>query len=402
MTRLVASVVCCLALIAAASAQRSPKNAGASQSVTITGALEGSRTVVFQTPQDSCTQNDIPDAMARAFRDSTGTVHFVSASSDMYQSLGPSLDSLQRSCQPAYLSANDPNPADFNDQVWLDSFYTLDGNTIAALSHTEYHGWAHPGECFSQNFGECEYDSDTYHVSQDGGYRFESFKAPENLVAEIPYVYGIDRGPMGYSVDTNIIQYGGWYYAVATDWTWPANCSGTQGPQRCLVPDGGAPIRTSNVFDPSSWRGWNGTDFSLTFVDPYLGPVSHPEEHVYTPVPYMKFVNAINIYQPGNVVVATLWDYWDNELGQPGLYLTTSTDMVNWTKPRLVVTVAQLTANDPPGSWLYAYFSLLDPAAQDLNFSIIGDNPYVYFVRLNNNNVYDRVLFQQQVKLTAN
>jgi hypothetical protein len=53
------------------------------------------------------------------------------------------------------------------------------------------------------------------------------------------------------------------------------------------VPFGGSPIRTSNLLDVSSWRGWNGKDFSLTFVDPYLGPVKHPQDHVYTPVPYM-------------------------------------------------------------------------------------------------------------------
>jgi len=100
------------------------------------------------------------------------------------------------------------------------------------------------------------------------------------------------------------------------------------------------------------------------------------------------------------LVVATLWDYWDNELGPPGLYLTTSSDLVNWTKPKLVVTVAQLKAQDPKGSFLYAYFSLIDPNAQDLNFSTIGSHPYLYYVRLNNNNVYDRVLFRQQIKLT--
>ncbi len=343
------SILCGLVLIAVSQARSIPEadRQPASTTPTITGRLDGSRTAVFKTPRDSCTQNDIPDAMARAFRDSTGTVHFVSASSDMFQSLGPTLESVQHNCHPAFRSANDGNPADFNDQVWLDSFYTLDGKTIAALSHTEYHGWAHRGECHTQNYGECEYDSDTYHLSNDGGYHFESFKAPANFLAGIPYKYEIDRGPMGYSVDTNVVKFNGWYYAVATDWTWPPNCFGDKGPHRCLVPGGGAPIRTRNVFDPSSWRGWNGTDFSVSFVDPYLGPVQHPKEHVYTPVPYMFAVNAINVYQSADIVVATLWDYWDNELGPPGLYLTTSRDLVNWTKPRLVVTVKELEARRP-------------------------------------------------------
>ena len=70
----------------------------------------------------------------------------------------------------------------------------------------------------------------------------------------------------------------------------------------------------------------------------------------------MFAVNAINIYQSANIVVATLWDYWDTELGPPGLYLTTSTDLVNWTKPTLVVTVAELKAKDPKG-----FYTLIFP-----------------------------------------
>jgi len=409
--KLILPFLCSVAMLAVSAAQSPAEGVDqpSSATPTITGALEGSRVAVFRTPQDSCTQNDIPDAMARAFRDSTGTIHFVSASSDLFQSLGPSLDSLQHSCQAAYHSANDPNPADFNDQAWLDSFYPIDGKNIAALSHTEYHGWAIQGECNvpgNNQYGACEYDSDTYHLSRDGGYHFESFKAPNNFLAGVPYKYKIDDGPMGYSVDTNVVELGGWYYAVATAWTWPPHCYGSQGPHHCLIPTGGGPIRTTDVFDPSSWRGWNGTDFATSFVDPYLGPVSDPLEHVYTPVPYMGFVNAINIYQSiypsANLVVATLWDYWDDELGPPGLYLTTSTDLVNWTKPKLVVTLAEISANDPKGNWLYAYFSLLDPAATDLNFSIIGEHPYLYYVRLNNDNALDRVLFRQSVKLTLN
>jgi hypothetical protein len=395
-----------LGLIAFAEAQTVPGSSLSTATAPIVhGALDGPRTAVFTTPQDSCAPNDIPDAMARAFRDYTGSVHFVTASSDLYESLGPSLDTLQHSCEAAYHSANDINPADFNDQAWIDSFYTLDGINIAGLTHTEYHGWAIQGECHITNgnqYSACEYDSDTYHFSTDGGYSFHSLKPPGNFLAGVPYKYVIDDGPIGYSVDTNIIPFGGWYYAVATSWTWPPNCSGTTGAHPCIT-SGGAPLRTQDVFDPSSWRGWNGTDFSLTFVDPYLGPVSHPLQHVYTPVPYMGFVNAINVYNAAgqDIVVATLWDYWDNELGPPGMYLTTSTDLVNWTKPTLVVTVKHLLAQDPPGSWLYAYFSLLDPTAPDMNFSTVGNYPYLYYVRLNNNNVYDRVVFRQPVKLTV-
>jgi hypothetical protein len=164
---------------------------------------------------------------------------------------------------------------------------------------------------------------------------------------------------------------------------------------------GGAPLRTRNVFDPTSWRTWNGKDFSVSFADPYAGTIANPQEHVYTPVPWMADVNGIYVYQPLNVVIAVLWDYWDNSLGgPPGLYITTSTDMVHWTQPSLVVTFQKLLSEDPTGSWLDAYFSLIDPNAPDLNFSSVGDHPYLYYVRLDNNNSGNRVLFRRRVTLS--
>jgi len=386
-----------LAAVSSGAGQQSP-----GQTATVKGVLEGSRTGVFRTPEDSCNSNDLPDAMARAFRDYTGTVHLVAASSELFQSIGPSLDSVQHSCEVGHRSVEDPNPADFNDQVWIDSFYTFDGRTVAGLAHTEYHGWVHPHECGTQILGECEYDADTYHLSKDGGYHFNSFKGPDNFLVGIPYQYEIDGGPMGYSVDSNIIELGGWFYAMITSYAWPPACTGQQGPQHCRTPSGGGPMRTIDVFDPSSWRGWNGKDFSASFIDPYPGPVKRPQDHVYTPVPYMDVVTAINIFRSSNLVIATLWNPWTTEYGERGLYLSTSTDLVNWTKPTLVATLDQFLDQEPKGNWSYAYFSLIDPDAPDLNFSIVGGHPYLYYVRLNNDNSGYRVLFRQRISLTLN
>lgn len=384
---------------------------------TISAKLVGSRSIVFATPKDACNQNDIPDSMARAFRDYTGTVHVLASSSELFQNLGPTLEDVHHSCDPGFNSVGDPNPADYNDQIWLSSFYTSDGVKVAALSHTEYHGWAHPGECATQNIIECEYDSDTFHLSTDGGYHFESFKVPKNFVAGVPYKYEIDGGPTGFSVDTGIIHFQGWYYAVATAWTWPLGRSGQTVAVSCLI-SGGAPIRTHDVFDPSSWRAWSGTDFTVQFVDPYLGPVTNPQAHVYAPVSYMSYIYAINIFrkadgaqhgdrlqsvedfQPGDFVFATLWDVYDNNLGPQGLYFSTTTDLVHWTKPTLVVTLQELLAQDPPGTF-YAYFSVLDPHAPDRSFTIVGDHAYLYYVRLNSN-TSNRVLFRQPIELHRN
>jgi hypothetical protein len=368
--------------------------------LTLTGALEGSRVAVFDTKKDSCELIDIPDAPARAFVDYQGTVHLVSSYYVMRASLGPTLESVKHNCQIAYNSHHDPNPADFDDSTWLDSFFSVDGKTIVALGHMEYHGWEHPGECSEQgNYSaSCWYNGDTFHLSHDGGYHFGSLKAPANYILSVPYPYIVNSGPEGYSIDTNIVKAGDWYYAIATGWSWPGNCLGMSD---CFVYGGAAPIRASDITDPTSWRAWNGRDFDVAFADPYLGPVTNPFDHIFTPIPTIGYVNAINFHPASNLFIATLIDPYDTFYGPPGLYLSTSPDLINWTQATLVVTIADLLAKEPKGNWSYAYFSLLDPNSTDANFSTITDSPYLYYVRSDDNHgPYVRVLFRQKIKLT--
>ncbi len=402
MLRRLALVLCALALgaVSPALGYQRPISPSGGMIQPVRGVLNGPRVAVFDTSKDSCELIDIPDAPARAFRDYRGTVHLISSHYIMRQSVGPTLATVHHSCLVNYNSVHDANPADYNDSTWLDSFYSLDGKAIVALGHMEYHGWEHPGMCHSANYAACWYNADTFHLSLDGGYRYLSVPAPFNYVVGLPYRYEIDQGPEGYSVDTNIIKAGAWYYAMVTDWPWPPNCTGASGAHRCLVPFGGSPIRTSNILDPHSWRGWNGRGFSVSFADPYLGHVQDPQEHIYTPVPYMYYVNAINFYKPERVFVATLFDPFNTAYGPEGLYLSTSTDLINWGPPVLVVTVAQLLAKEPKGNWSYLYCSLIDPNSDDPNFSTLGNHPYLYYVRFDNNHPpYVRVLFRQPITL---
>jgi hypothetical protein len=367
----------------------------------VRGTLTGPRFAVFDTSKDACELIDIPDAPARAFVDSQGMVHLVSSHYVMRASIGPTLETVKHNCEVAYRSHHDPNPAHWDDNTWLDSFFSIDGTNVVALGHMEYHGWEHPGECYEQgNYSAaCWYNGDTFHLSHDGGYHFGSFKPPANYILSVPYRYIVNSGPEGYSIDTNIVKAGGWYYAVVTGWGWPANCFFEY--SDCLVYGGAAPIRTSDITDPTSWRGWNGQDFSVTFDDPYLGPIASPFEHIFFPVPTIAYVNAINFHPASNLFVATLFDPFNNYYGPPGIYLSTSPDLINWSQPTLLVTIADLLAKEPPGIWTYGYASLLDPDSTDPNFSTIGDIPYLYYVRSDANDCcYVRVLYRQRIKLT--
>ena len=66
-----------------------------------------------------------------------------------------------------------------------------------------------------------------------------------------------------------------------------------------------------------------------------------------------------------------------------------------------MATVDQFLDQEPQGNWSYAYYSLIDPAVPDMNFSVITDHPYLYYVRFDNNSS-SRVLFRQGIRLTRN
>ena len=147
-------------------------------------------------------------------------------------------------------------------------------------------------------------------------------------------------------------------------------------------------------------RGWDGKDFTVAFVDPYRGPVTRPQDHLCKPIPYMEYANGIYFHEASHMFIASLWIGGQNEFGPAGLYFRTSPDLVRWSKPALAMTLNKMIQQEPEGNWSYEYFSLIDPKSTDLNYSTITDNPYLYYVRTDENHPpYQRVLFRQRINL---
>jgi hypothetical protein len=362
--------------------------------------IDGPSVSAFNTKKESCELIDIPDAAARAFRDYTGTVHLIASHYITRAGLGPTLETAKHNCQVVYNSHHDGNITDFDDATWLNAFYNIDGKRIVALGHMEYHGWEHPGMCaLKSDTVTCWYNVDTYNMSEDGGYHFARPKPPGNFFLSLPYKYQPNQGPEGYSVDANIVKAGGWYYDEVFSWAWPPNCGG-KGQKPCLLPDGACAIRTANILDPSSWRGWDGKDFTVQFVDPYRGAVASPQAHVCVTVPYLDYSTGINYHPESHLFVATLWNQGSASWGPEGVYFTTSPDFIHWSKPKLAMTQNQMLRREPEGNWSYQYFSLIDPNSTDSSYMTITNSPYLYYVRLDNNHgPYQRVLFRQKIKL---
>jgi hypothetical protein len=362
--------------------------------------LDGPRVAAFDTKRDSCELTDIPDAAARAFRDYQGTVHLIASHSITRAGLGATLESTKHNCQIVYKSAHDGNIADYNDYTWLNAFYNLDGKRIVALGHMEFHGWEH-GLCgLKTDSITCWFNVDTFNLSEDGGYHFVRPKPPDNYFLSLPYKYRVNQGPEGYSVDANIVKVGDWYYDFVSGWPWPPNCGNGKGQRPCLNPGGTCPIRTGNILDPSAWRGWDGKDFALVFVDPYRSPVTNPEAHLCVSVPNIEFTTGINYHQASHLFIATQYSSVETAYGPPGVYFTTSSDFIHWSKPALAITLNQLLKREPEGNWSYQYFSLIDPHSADSGYMTITDTPYLYYVRMDDNHgPYQRVLLRQKIKL---
>lgn len=364
--------------------------------------LEGPAVAAFDTRKDSCEQIDIPDDAARAFRDYKGTIHLISSHYITRAALGTTLEGAKHDCQVVYNSAHDGNIADFNDATWLNAFYNVDGKKIVALGHMEYHGWEHPGMCKSKtDTVSCWYNVDTFNISEDGGYHFSRPAPPKNYFISLPYEYQVSQGPEGYSVDSNIVKVGEWYYDEVYAWAWPPGCGGGKGEKPCLVQDGACAIRTNNILDPSSWRGWDGKDFTVQFVDPYRAAVANPPAHVCALVPYLDYSTGINYHPASHLFIATLWNQGSAPWGPEGVYFTTSPDFIHWSQPKLALTLNQMLRREPPGNWSYAYFSLIDPKSTDPSFINITDSPYLFYVRMDGDHPpYQRVLFRQKINLS--
>ena len=380
------------ALAGAALASIMPIVAGAQP--TVTASVSGRPQVVFDTRTEACDPHDIPDSNPHAFRDDRNMVHLISTNAVNRALVGPTLDTVKQDCSHVlYRSQEDPEPSHFSDRDWLTSTFSIDGRRVMALMHSEYDPWS-----FSQNRCpfkgtreqvNCWWVSITYALSNDGGYTFTRPPPAQSVVAAAPMVWNPQNraGPMGYRGPTNILQVGNYYYAMINSFKFLNQAYGP-----CMM-------RTTNLLDPKSWRAWNGSSFSVQFVNPYQEHVASPEAHTCTSVMAGE-VNAMAIDTATGRYLA-IADAPDRRYGgDPGFYVAASSDLIHWSRPSLIVTRATLEASQPRGRWKFGYTSILDPLSTDRNFSTVTASPYFYYVASDMQHApYTRALMRVRITL---
>ncbi len=229
--------------------------------------IVGNSTTVFYggTSPGSCDDYDLPDAPARAWRTSDGRVRLAAAWATLYISHGASLDNVTHSCDVAFNSTMSGINSLYSDHEWLVAPWLLqDGQTVIGYMHQEYHGWQHKNCSVSpKKHGlqqHCWMVAMTSTISSDGGNTFQHTRQPPgHLVAAAPYPYVPDHSEFGYGDPSGIIKHqtNGYFYMTLHSRR-----------KLSLLESGTCIMRTNDPRDIRSWRGWNGSDFSVSFADP--------------------------------------------------------------------------------------------------------------------------------------
>lgn len=349
--------------------------AAAAQPPALTVSVAGDAVVVFSHERDGCDRLDKPDAPARAIRLADGTVALFAPHFDNRALRGPDLLSVRPDCSITFAGEDDPDPARFSDRSWIAALWSEDGARVFAVVHHEYQGHRHAGRCPTRRYHDCWYNALTAAVSTDGGRHFRPLGPPPHLIAALPEkAEAVHGAPAGFFNPTGIVRLGDALYLMAY-----ASGRGAQPRGTCLM-------RTRAIADPSSWRGFDGTDFTVRFVNPY-GEVSEPRAHVCQPIGRSRLqwpVTALVRHAPSGLFIGVMQGRPhrpDVDEPAPGIYIATSADLLHWSAPALVMPAIGHGQYRCGGEKPLAYPSLLDPASSSRSFGTVGDTAQLYVTR---------------------
>ncbi|TDD28549.1 hypothetical protein E1218_06950 [Kribbella turkmenica] len=329
---------------------------------------------------DTSATGDLPDAAARAFRDSAGDVHLIATHHRHWASIGPTLNDVERDCaHMIYEAGNSPEPDTYDNRGWLETFYT-DGDTIHALVAMDYHPDHYPNkDCVVE--GQCWYGTTVQATSTDGGYSFTSPpQGTPRFVAGPPYQFDANRSDrLGTFVPSNIVEGDDGYLYAMLSYDWPAR-------------EGSCLIRTNNIADPASWRAWVGAvgGFSVEFASPYPVAPGDPAAHECTgvatgigsPIRSLIKVEGHDLYLAISHVAIT-----EGGVTKTVVRASTSSDLTNWSTPQTVMDLPRYgqfgeSCGTHPGVERYQYPSLLDPDSTSINFNTTGSTAYIYATKI--------------------
>ena len=320
---------------------------------------------------------DLPDTPARAYTDSEGRTVIVTVDSTSRLSAGPSLLNTTRDCKIVWNSTLSPNPALYSSDEFLDATWSFGNGTVVALLHDEFPG-AKFGNCTHAGWPACWTVSLSLAISHDGGHSWEhALPPPANLVAAVPYRYEDSATIFGWGDTGGIVQdpRDGFFYATMYNRM-----------DKGLQPRGTCVMRTRTLLDPSSWRGWNGSEFVVPFESAYDVAPGTEGRHVCSvldadmfPPPCVMYGVTYSLYLEAFVATISCWPIAEPLPGNYSIYWSSSPDMIHWDGMRLLI-----QPDAPAHTNMITYPAFLDPDASargDYNFASIGQNATLTYVR---------------------
>ena len=297
-----------------------------------------------------------------------------------------------------YLGSRDPDPSKYDYELWPHKtvFEGKDGH-LYSISYLEFTGWTVWGwntpECPSSNVGyvafECWMSAAILVKSTDGGLTWD--KAGSNpsdyVVATSPYKYreqnntgrhGAFAFGGGYDADYGLRKIGEYFYIGVEFW---GEGFKTQ-----------TYARTDDISDASSWRYFDGQDFTIPNVNPYAQEVSDPASHLPPPVDNYY---PLDFNSSLDTVEGLLYsDYFQKYIKlryrsfdfapeiEPGVYYYLSEDGFNWSGNALLVSFEDNFTNyeypgDSESRWAIDYVSLVDSQNPGGN---LGQQAYLMYV----------------------
>lgn len=333
--------------------------------------------LVFEWKKNKCSENNIPDSPARAFRSKDGRVFLYATHYDNVALVGNNLNNVTPSCKHKFSASMDKNPENFDARTWLQTFYTEDGNTIYSLGSSDYHGtwFKNCSRPIIENF-DCWWSAIVLSISKDGGDTFSIKSPPHHIVARAPHKFTHNPGrPAGFFTTSNIVRDGKFYYTLIYTYGYKEQKQGN-----CL-------IRTDDLSDPSSWRIWDGTGFNRQFVNPDHPNTKTPENHTCTTIDGIKNkVRSLLWHKPTQQYIAVYEVYktTNNEGSLPDIQFEyiRSRDLLHWSTPEVLYRI-KTPRNCEKMVTTGAYPSILNPDSDDRNFGTIDNHGFLYFTRFN-------------------
>ena len=349
--------------------------AASSRAITVTPA--GPPVTVWASVDSlhKCGVNDTPDIPTRAFQAGDGVVHMITGSTSFHWMTGPTVFNQTRNCSAAWNSTENPDPSVFASAEWLDSPHVFDNGTVVALVHTEFDAMNIQTPKCNLSYPFCWTVTIGLAVSQDFGFTWQHARPPpHHLVASVPYEFNRTQIASGWGDPSNIVTNpaDGLFYFAA----WNRHQVGLQQPGICLM-------RTADLTDPASWRGYGGDgEYNVSFVSPYGMPPGDAGAHVCTV--------AKNL--PNCPVGGIAWSTYLLQFvaviccNGGGVSFSFSPDLVDWTVAEELYSFKDLPPAVQKNVTSFTYPSLLDPAAAaavgDKNYNTIGQDAPLFWASI--------------------